>query len=91
MTLTWNTPGPLIQFFYTRGTSAPYTLVPGFPDAYLRPVGVRLLGTFPAGGGAQSLTLTVPPAAVLIGAVFTFQGFDAPGTVTRPVSFALGL
>jgi hypothetical protein len=90
LTLTWDTPGPVIQIYYSRGASAPYTLLPGLPDAYLRPVNVRLLGTFAAGGGPQSISIPVPPAQLLIGTPFTFQGFDEPDHVTRPISFALG-
>jgi hypothetical protein len=89
--LQWNTPGPLIELYYTRGVSAPYTLVPGFPDAYLRPGEVRRLGTFAAGGHWRGISLQVPPAAILIGTVFTFQGFNPPTTVTRPVSIVLGV
>ena len=90
LTLSWNTPGPVIQLFYSRGSSAPYSITPGLGDAYLRPVGVRMLGTFPSGSGLQSLTIPVPPSQALLGLAFTFQGFDGPDHVTRPVAFALG-
>jgi len=89
--LSWNTAGPSLQIYYSRGPSAPYTVLPGYGQAYLKPVGVHFLGTYPAGGGVHSVTLPVPALQVLVGVEFTFQAVNPPSTVTRPVSIVLGL
>jgi hypothetical protein len=88
-TLTWNTPGPIAEIYWSRGPATPFTLVAGLPEAHLDPATARLFRVVPAGGGPQSITLPIPGILALTGLELAFQVFDPSDYVTRPVVVVL--